>query len=304
MVLFENYYYDVIMFAHNAADEIYINYKNGDYEFIPQGIKISAIVNDVEIYLRLIYKLNTADSALATELSFPSRRTVTIRPNEKRRRVLPNKNAGALIDMNIANIINKFHSLRYRVDIALGKGNLKKYMHKIADRVYSFNNDTPPEIIKTITKVFMESEFFDKELTHELQHYMDPRAHNWMPKTRNKEISPYTKQANIESKNKLTTKELQVYINYLLSDAEVNSAIADTAMHVIRVRHKKRLLNRYTPAAFVKSSIRFLTKIGKWNHYTPDIQKKVMSKLTLIYNTLRSDYLEKQPIKKRSYPAI
>ena len=90
----------------------------------------------------------------------------------------------------------------------------------------------------------------------------------------------------------------------MLSDAEVNSAIADTAMHVIRVRHKKRLLNRYTPAAFVKSSIRFLTKIGKWNHYTPDIQKKVISKLTLIYNTLRSDYLEKQPIKKRSYPAI
>lgn len=304
MILFENYYYNVVTFAHRAADEVYINYKEGDYKFIPQGVKIDAIVDDVEIYLRLIYKLDTNDTSLASELSFPFRRTVAIKPNKKVRRVLPNKNAGAIIDMNIANIINKFHSLRYRVDIALGKGNLKKYITKIADGAYTFNENTTSEVVKVVTKTFMESEFFDKELTHELQHYMAPRVHNWLPKTRKKEITPYTTQANIESKNKMTKKELQIYINYLLSDDEVNSAIADTAMHVVRVRNHKRLLKNYKPASFVKASIGFLTKIGKWNHYTPDIQRKIRSKLTLIYNTLRMGYLEKQPIQKRSYPAV
>lgn len=304
MVLFENYYYNVITFAHKAADEIYTNYKEGDFDIIPQGVKINAIVDDTEIYLRLIYKLAAKSTALASEISFPFRRTTTIKSNEKVRRVLPNKNAGAIIDMNVANIINKFQSLRYRVDAALGKGNLKKYIVKVADDVYTFNAHTTPEIVKTITKTFMESEFFDKELAHELQHYMDPRVHNWMPKTRKKNIAAHTKQANAKSNNKLTANELQVYINYLLSDAEVNSAIADTAMQVLRVKSGKKLLEKYNPTAFVKASINFLTKIGKWMHYTHDIQRKIISKLTLIYNTLRMGYLSKQPIQKRSRPAI
>lgn len=304
MMLFENYYYNVITFAHNAADEIYTNFKEDEYSMIPEGIKIVAKVGDVEIFLRLIYKLNMPDTSLASEFSLPFRQTVTIRPFKKLRRVLPSKNAGAVIDMNIANIIQKFHSLKHRVSVALGSGNLKKYMYKVADRVYSFNDETTPEVMRIIAKAFMESEFYDRELAHELQHYMDPRIHNWLPKTRKKEISPDTKKANAEQEDPLTARELQVYINYLLSDAEVNSAIAETAMHVVRVRDQKRLLKRYNPTTFIEKSIKFLMKAGKWSHYTPDIRRKVISKLTLVYNTLRSGYLEKQPIKKRSYPAI
>lgn len=303
MVLFENYYYNVITFAHNAADEIYTSFKSGNYKLIPEGIKITVKVGDVDIFLRLIYKLNFHDTSLASEFSLPFRRTVTIKSNEKVRRVLPNPKAGAIIDMNIANIINKFHSLKFRVSAALGKGNLKQYMYKAADRVYNFNDKITPEVMKTITKVFMESEYFDRELTHELQHYMDPRMHKWLPKTRKKEISPHTTQANIKSKDRMPARDLQVYMNYLLSDAEVNSAIADTAMHVIRVRDSKRLLSNYNPTNFVDASIDFLTKTGRWDHYTPDIRRKVISKLTLIYNTIRSGYLEKQPAKKSSHPS-
>jgi hypothetical protein len=295
MILFENFYYDVIKKTYRAAEHMRSEFQAEKHTFVDVGIKLVTTFEDVQYFLRLVFMPPEPVADLASILEVPWRTTVKIKSGESRRRQMPQGNS-AIIDMNIANIINKFEVLQKIIVRQIGAGALT-YIHKNDGAGYTFDSDTPRDLIVNIAQVFVDSQFFYRELAHEMHHYYDPREHNWMPKVRKQTIQPDALKSNIESKNRITKRQLQKYVNYLASDAELNSAIAETAMHVMRVKDRKELFKTYNPTQFVSQSISFLSEIGKWQQYSPRIKKKVMSKLTLIYNEMRNE----QPLKPSNH---
>lgn len=293
MILFENFYYDVIKKAYRAAKHMRREFEAEKHTFVDAGIKLVTTFEDVQYFLRLVFIPPEPVSDLASIIEIPWRTTVKIKSGESRRRQMPQGNS-AIIDMNIANIINKFEVLQKIIVAQIGADALT-YIHKNKGVGYTFDSDTPRDLIVNIAQVFVDSQFFYRELAHEMQHYYDPREHNWMPKVRKQVIQPDALKSNIKSKDRITKRRLQKYVNYLASDAELNSAIAETAMHVVRVKNRKELFKTYDPKQFVSQSIQFLNEVGKWQHYSTRIKQKVMSKLTLIYNEMRDEQLPKPP---------
>lgn len=287
MILFENFYYDVVDKTKRAADDIRAKFKAGKYSFVDDGIKIKTNFEGVNYFLLFVFKMYDPETALAYITQPQARKTVKIKSGESRRRQMPIGNA-AIININIANQIKKFKYLRNQLNTAIGE-NYKKYIYEMENGGYNFKQNIPNGIIKQIMHVFITSEYFDRELAHEMQHYYDPRAHNWMPKIRKQEIQP-----GIKENEKLTKRELQKYINYLASDAEVNSAIAETAMHVVRVKTPDELFKKYDAKSFVDQSIAFLEMFSKWQQYSTKIQRKVAAKLNLIYNALRDEHISQR----------
>lgn len=291
MILFENFYYDVIKKTHRAAEHMRKEFEAEKHTFVDVGIKLVTTFEDVQYFLRLVFTPTEPVSDLASIIEIPWRTTVKIKSGESRRRQMPQGNS-AIIDMNIANIINKFEVLQKIIVTQIGADALT-YIHKNKGVGYTFDSNTPRDLIVNIAQVFVDSQFFYRELAHEMQHYYDPREHNWMPKVRKQVIQPDALKSNIKSEDRVTKRRLQKYVNYLASDAELNSAIAETAMHVMRVKNREELFKTYDPEQFVSQSIKFLDEVGKWQHYSTRIKQKVMSKLTLIYNEMRDEQLPK-----------
>lgn len=288
MILFENFYYDVVMHSFDIVNEARFNFKKGNYTTTPNGINFKYTVGDTEIMLTLMLKMGDLTKTSLAQIQMSTwRKTVTIKSGEKRRRQMPLGNT-AVITIFVANIIGKFKPLQKSIMDATGQ-TFDHYIMSIFNDAYTFRPDVPDKTMKLLVDIFMNSEYFYREIAHEMQHYMSPRRHNWMPKVRKREITPHTKKANEDSANKLNKKKLQKYVNYLLSNDEIDSAIAETAMHIIRLSTTDELINNYSASDFVRRSVEALHEVGKWEHYNDKIKRKIYAKLAATYHALREN---------------
>ena len=294
MMLFESYYYKIIDTTKNVAAKVKYIFTHHDnrIQHMKNGIRVETKVNNKRYKIEFIavpaYGVGTV--AYLTDRNTKKPVPVTLRSGEKRDRIMPEMKQ-VKIGINLANLIMD----RVPENLILYK-NAEQFIAENGSDAYKFDQ-VDHKIFTEICYDFIFTVFFQEILAHELQHYYGPREHNWIPKTIKREITPEIQQLNAyqdadrkkgEKRKSLNKKALQKYINYLHSNDEVDSAVAEAAMFVItKAARNEDLFSTSSADDFVERCINHLYDRHKWSLYSPDIKDKVKNKFKALHRYIR-----------------
>lgn len=294
MLVFETYYNEVINLATFALKKLKDAVESQQISKNNRGISVSfeAAYIKFNVYFDAIPVVDGdsdgAGFAALYDLTSARRHTITNNRGKKLRRKIAQGDAN--IRFNVANII-----MSWREQTWFYK-DIKQHIveHGEGTEHFSFKGVKADKFAQICAEL-IELPYFQKYFTHEFQHYYNPRMHNWIAKTRKQ--TPDKPVADALRETGLDAKEVQRYFNYLLSNDEVDSAIAESAAMVIKVNVSKvdssNMFAESMPQLFVNQAVAILKKTDKWDRYTDSIRKRIIRKLTLIYNKLHEDYREK-----------
>lgn len=273
MVLFENYYVDVMQLTEQVVVEVKNQLDSGKYQPVPGGFMVHVSVGDDSFDIGLV-GTNSYTHSLATIDRHTWRKTVKLKNQQTRRRIMPI--GRPLIKIYVANQLMTFHGSKEFIN-----PDTLKYIKENSTGSYTFISKTPQYVFLDACQGLISSSIFTRALGHELQHYAEPWAHKRMPKTVKKAIPAHVADADTD----LTKAELQKYMNYLLSNSEVDSAVVETAVRVITTSRDTK--QKLTQREFIERGINLLITAQKWQFYSEEVQRKIIRKLAIIFHEYR-----------------
>lgn len=257
-LLFETYYTDVINFSR----EMYNNLLNSDP--IPEGDNISYMLSEDPL-IDIVF-INTPEPGLYRDLAGfygktkGKRSTVTLKNGKKARRVLVE---GGLIAINVANVLQK-----HRRDFPFYR-EVSRLIVPTEQGGYRFSDALNLRDFAIIVNQLIKTHFFKHIFAHEMQHFYNPWTH---------------KRAESHRKVNLgrpLSRKQQLRINYIRSNAEVDSRTVEAAVGVMSRVSNAHLFEEDTPKnreEFVNACKQFLTNDGHWDEYSPKIQDKMVKR--------------------------
>lgn len=272
-MLFENYYYNIFTFAAKATKLLREAIANNSYTMTYGGNMIVKVEVDEYTIELLILKEGLGDEPLAELMIDPDDyklQTVDIGRGIKRKRKLP-KTKIAKINVYLKKQCEKFPLLE-----AILKNKIRE------------KNVEPT--FEEICKAFAQTQYFARTIAHEIQHFLKPRVTKMEPKTRQQDIKPSIERLRSAGEIKKTKKELQKFVNYLLSDDEVDSAIAETTAYVFEQSDLEYFFKENIPSKFILPCLEHLRSAYKWLYYTKKIRDRIRKRIERLYFLLRKEY--------------
>jgi hypothetical protein len=273
MVLFENYYYNVFTFANKVVKQLRAAIANGEYSFTHAG---SLIINKVQVdeYTIELYLIKQGLGDDLAELVIDPDdykvQLVDVGGGVMRSRKLPVTKI-AKINVYIYNQLKKFELLK-----------------KIVINNIKAKNAEPT--FEEICKAFAQTQYFSRTIAHELQHFLKPRLTKLEPRHRRHPVAPHIERQRRAGRIDLTKKELQKYISYLLSDDEVDSAIAEATAYVFEQSDLDHFFKQNKPSVFVRPCLEHLRASYKWVYYSQKIRDRIRKRIERLYYLLRKKY--------------
>lgn len=300
MVLFENYYFSVIEMAENIEKLSKAAYDRGDYALDDNGnFEIVVDVGEYTVNVIFVGVPHFVDTHMA-ELDYShdkfKRQTVKLKRDVKRRRKLPTSKL-AVIRIYLANQIERYSLLKTQICDLSPHENCKllnKYIKKygVTNTAY-FASNTPLEYFIRLCGTYMDTTYFGRTIAHEIQHFLAPRMHGWAAKTRKQEISPDALKMQKEGLLYDTMRELQRYVNYLLSNDEIDSVIAETVMYVIAAGDINKFFHHKDGLeAFLNDCKNYLQHHDKLAFYTDKKYSKITNKFKILHRLLKERYIK------------
>lgn len=265
-VLFENYYNDALKFS----EELYRNLLKNPPAISEEveGGALITVINGMPDIIVYFYKKALAPNADAyafmINIHDDKRSTVTTKTGRKYRRKLVKE---GIMGVNVANIIQQYKNKVCDYD------KLKKYIKPAGSQGYAFDENISMQDFLYITMDLITTNEFAKIFVHEAQHFYNPYVHQ-----RAEQIRKY------DTGKKLTVQQ-QRRVNYVFSDREVNSAIAEAAVGVIGDPiYKKFLSSPKFLRRFVNACIDQIASEGAWTQYPAHIKQKMIKRWTQIFH--------------------
>lgn len=285
-MLFENYYYNVFTFANKVVKQLRDAIANGNYSLTFAGsLFVKVQVDDYTIELKLI-KNGLGDEPLAALVVDPDDykvQVVDIGGGVMRKRKLP---------------VTKIAKINVYVSKQLKEFNLLKTIIK-----NKLQQSGAEQTFEEICKAFAQTLYFSRTVAHEVQHFLKPRLTNLEPKRRRHNITPYIERQRRAGNINKTKKELQRYVSYLLSDDEVDSAIAETTSYVFEQADLDYYFKENTPSKFVLPCLQHLRSTYKWMYYSKKIRDRVRMRIKRLYELLRKEYYTRMQQEQSKAPA-
>lgn len=262
-LLFETYYTDVINFSR----EMYNNLLKSDP--IPEGDNIAYMLSE-EPLLDIVF-IKTPEPGLYRDLAGfygktkGKRSTVTLKSGKKARRMLVE---GGLIAINVANILQK-HRRYFPL-----YSEVARLIEPTEHGGFRFSDALSQLDFAIVVNQLIKTYFFKHIFAHEMQHFYNPWVH--------KRAESHRK---VNLRKPLSRKQ-QLRINYIRSNAEVDSRTVEAAVGVMSVIGNAYLFEEDTPEnkeEFVNSCRQFLIKDNHWNEYSPKIQDKMIKRWKKMY---------------------
>ena len=286
MMLFENYYYNVFTFANKVVKQLRDAIANGNYSLTFAGsLFVTVQVDGYTIELKLINK-GLGDEPLAELITDPDDykvQVVDIGGGVMRKRKLPVTKT-AKINVYVSKQLQEFNLLNTIINNKLQEKGAKPTFEEIC-------------------KAFAQTLYFGRTVAHEVQHFLKPRLTNLEPKHRRHSIAPHIERQRRAGRIKKTKKELQRYVSYLLSDDEVDSAIAETTTFVFEQASLDYYFKENTPDKFVLPCLQHLRSTHKWIYYSKKIRDRVRMRIKRLYQLLRKEYFTKMQQEQSAAPA-
>lgn len=262
-LLFETYYTDVINFSR----EMYNNLLNSDP--IAEGDNIAYMLSEDPV-LDIVF-IKTPEPGLYRDLAGfygktkGKRSTVTLKNGKKARRVLIE---GGLIAVNVANVLQK-----HRRDFPFYR-EVARLIEPTEQGGFRFSDALSSHDFAIIVNQFIKTVFFKHIFAHEIQHFYNPWVHKRAESHRKVNLG------------KPLTRKQQLRINYIRSNAEVDSRTVEAAVGVMNALGNAYLFEEDTPdhrERFVNACKQFLTNDNHWREYSPKIQDKMVKRWKRMY---------------------
>jgi hypothetical protein len=263
-LLFEQYFTDALDFSR----DLYKKLRNST-EIYPTGEDVIYKLSDDPL-IDVIFA-RTPNLGMQTALggfyraTKGKRSTVTLKNGKKARRMLV---LGGEIVINVANIIQKYrHLFSIYKEIAPA-------IIKIKKNSYAFSDDVSALHFATIVKELIDTNFFAHVFAHEVQHFYNPWVH---------------KRAESHRKVKTDlplTQDEQRDLNYLRSNAEVDSRTIEAAVRVIGAQGMQHVFDENTPEnqkKFVIACIQDFINTEVWDVYPEWLRNKLIRRWSKIY---------------------